>query len=234
MNRTIKDSLLNSVGSHFRLDDVLLLVFYKVNGYFETRLREKRRAVLSSSKRMNYYEDRAKKARSIVEEAMTAGSERIRIVCKTRGIALVKGDAGPRLLALTAARKDVPCYEVDLSSVSCTCGDLSAIACKHILATAIVLPDAARRYEIGMLSSRQPSFDDQSQGFDDFVRDSLASLPALSSEDPGVDAEVGAAADAAADAAAAAEDVEPFLVDGEGAFLHASCCERGLGLTLEP
>lgn len=202
----MKQCFLNSVGSHYRLDDVLLLIYSKVNAFFETRFRDKRHATLSSSKRMNYYEERARRARDIVDTAMQPGSDKIKIICRELGRAHVKGGGGSCLLALSAEERQVPVYKVDLSAVSCTCGDIMAVACKHILAVAMLLPQVAHHYNIGLLSSRQVDFEMPAEDFEEYVRDSLLSLssaPFSSSSSSPVQPN-------------AASAPEPFLSDAEG------------------
>jgi hypothetical protein len=210
MNGTLKQCIFNSAGNKFRLDDVLLLVYCKANAFFETRFRDKRSTTLSTSKRMNGYEDRVVRAKTIVNEALEPGSEKIKIVDKELGRAEVKGDGKSSLLKLSAHKGRAPVYKVDLSTVSCTCGDILALACKHILAVAMLLPNTANRFKIGLLSTRQADVEAPEQDFEEYLRTDLLSpapaapSPAVSTPPPEPEA---------------ASPQEPFLPDAEGAFL---------------
>lgn len=212
----MKQCFFNSIGSKYRLDDVLFVIYYKINAFFETRFRDKRGTTLSNSKRLNYYEDRVSRAKSIVNEAMQQGSTKIKILNKEMGCAEVKGERKSGLLKLSAQEETIPIYNVSLCATSCTCGDVLAVACKHILAVAMLLPEAASRFKIGMLSTRQAASETPEEDLEAYLQ--AVVLPSS----PSAVQSSSAAAPSPSLPPQAEAPPEPFLSDAEGANIHAT------------
>jgi hypothetical protein len=105
---------------------------------------------IGCGKRLRFYESRLRKAKQLVDKDMHL----ISVKDEELGIATIRSRAPPAVPGGddpspdTGAAGESAVYEVDLSSASCTCPDILAVACKHLLAVAMILPKAAKKFGI--------------------------------------------------------------------------------------